>query len=383
MAALLGNAPHVRTIAAQSLKGLTSPDNGLVSPIHFATAYVRDESYAYPTGHVYGRSDNPTLQQAETLLCAMEGGDDAMLFGSGMSAAMAVVMAFDQPTHVLASSQMYYGLRRWLQAIGRFGHTFAFCDTSDLGEVEKALAARHPGLVWIETPSNPAWSITDISAVCTLAHDVGAIVCVDSTIATPVLTRPLAHGADLVMHSATKYLNGHSDINAGALVAATQDALWARIRDWRAEQGIALGTVEAWLLARSMRTLHLRVSAQSQTAALLAGRLQGHPAVARVLYPGLPSHPGHVVAARQMSGGFGGMLSIQVKGGQAKALQVARKTSLWKCATSLGGFESLIEHRATMEGADAQCADDLLRLSVGLEDPEDLLRDLETALSCK
>jgi cystathionine gamma-synthase len=382
MTALLGKTPHFRTIAAQSRARSTSPDNGLTSPIHFATAYVRDENYSYPSGHVYGRSDNPTLQQAETMLCALEGGDDAMLFGSGMSAAMAVVMAFDQSTHVLASSQMYYGLRRWLQTISRFGHTIAYCDMSDLGEVEKALAIRAPGLVWIETPSNPAWSITDVDAICALAHDVGAIVCVDSTIATPVLTRPLAHGADLVMHSATKYLNGHSDINAGALVAGTQDALWARIREWRAEQGIALGSVEAWLLARGMRTLHLRVSAQSQTAARLAERLQTHSAIAHVLYPGLPSHPGHAVAARQMSGGFGGMLSIQVKGGQAAALQVARRTKLWKCATSLGGFESLIEHRATMEGADAQCAPDLLRLSVGLEDPDDLFRDLDAALTC-
>lgn len=380
MAAVLGDISNVRTIAAQSKSGTTNPDNGLVSPIHMSTAYVRDDSYVYPSGHVYGRSDNPTLQHAEALLCAMEGGDDAMLFGSGMSAAMAVVMAFDRPTHVLASSQIYYGLRRWLQAISRFNHTISFCNTSDIAAVETALAANHPGLVWIETPSNPAWSITDISAVCALAHDVGAIVCVDSTTATPVLTRPLAHGADLVMHSATKYLNGHSDINAGALIAATKDGLWARIRDWRAEQGIALGAVEAWLLARGMRTLHLRVSAQSQTAGFLAQRLQGNAAIARVLYPGLPSHPGHVVAARQMSGGFGGMLSLQIKGGQAAALQVARNTSLWKCATSLGGFESLIEHRATMEGADAQCPSDLLRLSVGLEDPEDLLRDVEAAL---
>jgi cystathionine gamma-synthase len=382
MAAVLGNIPRVRTIIAQSKSGLASPDNGLATPIHLSTAYVRDDSYAYPSGHVYGRSDNPTLQQTENLLCSMEGGNGAMLFGSGMSAAMAIIMAFDRPIHVLASSQMYYGLRRWLQSVARFGHTIAFCDTGNLHETEQALAANHPALVWVETPSNPSWSISEISAVCALAHDVGAIVCVDSTVATPVLTRPLAHGADLVMHSATKYLNGHSDVHAGALITARRDALWKRIGDWRGEQGIALGAVEAWLLARGMRTLHLRVSAQSQTAALLAGRLECNPAIARVLYPGLPSHPGHAVAARQMSGGFGGMLSIQIKGGPTRALQVARKTSLWKCATSLGGFESLIEHRATMEGADAQCADDLLRLSVGLEDPEDLFRDLEAALRC-
>jgi cystathionine gamma-synthase len=372
---------NVRTIAAQSKSKLTSPSNGLASPIHLSTAYSRDGSYSYPSSHVYGRSDNPTLQDAERLLCAMEGGDGAMLFSSGMSAAMSVIMAFEEPTHVLASSQMYYGLRRWLQAIGRFGHTISFCDTSDLAALEQSLATMPPGLIWIETPSNPAWAVTDIEAVCRMAHNIAAVVCVDSTIATPVLTRPLAHGADLVMHSATKYLNGHSDINAGALVAADRNALWKRIGRWRAEQGIGLGAVEAWLLARGMRTLHLRISAQSQTAAFLAESLQGNPAISRVLYPGLRSHPGHAVAARQMTGGFGGMLSIHIAGGRAMAIDVARNTSLWTCATSLGGFESLIEHRATMEGSDAQCSDDLLRLSIGLEDPKDLLADLEAALS--
>lgn len=380
MAVTLRKPSNVRTIAAQSKSGSTSPANGLAPPIHFATAYVRDDSYGYPSSHVYGRADNPTLHEGEKLLCAMEGGAGAMMFGSGMSAAMALIMALEQPTHVIASSQMYYGLRRWLATITRFGHTIGFCDTSDPDAVERALCAHRTGLVWIETPSNPAWAITDIAAVCRLAHDAGALVCVDSTIATPVLTRPLEHGADLVMHSATKYLNGHSDINAGALVTARRDALWARIGSWRAEQGVGLGAVEAWLLARGMRTLHLRVSAQSQTAALLADRLQHNPAVSRVLYPGLPSHPGHAVALRQMAGGFGGMLSIQVRGGRASAIEVARKTSLWTCATSLGGFESLIEHRATMEGADGPCADDLLRLSAGLEDPEELLGDLEAAL---
>ena len=381
MAARLQPPSNVRTIAAQSKPGLTSPANGLVGPIHLSTAYIRDEAYGYPSGYVYGRSDNPTLQETEQLLCSLEGGEEAALFGSGMSAAMAVIMAFERPMHVLASSQMYYGLRRWLQGLERFGHTISFCDTSDLGIVEQSLATHRPGLIWIETPSNPTWNITDISAVASLAHAVGAVVCVDSTSATPVLTRPLAHGVDLVMHSATKYLNGHSDIIAGGLITSKRDALWSRIRAWQAEQGTSLGAVEAWLLARGMRTLHLRVTAQSQTAAFLADRLQHNPAVSRVLYPGLPSHPGHEIAARQMNGGFGGLLSIHIRDGRQKAIDVAQKTSLWKCATSLGGFESLIEHRATMEGSDAHCAEDLLRLSAGLEDPEDLLYDLEAALS--
>ena len=381
MSVTLQKPVSVRTTAAQSKHRLTGADNGLVGPIHLSTAYIRDEAYGYPSDYVYGRSDNPTLRETEKLLCSMEDGEDAALFGSGMSAAMAVVMAFERPMHVLASSQMYYGLRRWLQGLERFGHTISFCDTSDLASVEASLATKHPALVWIETPSNPTWGITDISAVAALAHAVGAVVCVDSTSATPVLTRPLTLGADLVMHSATKYLNGHSDINAGGLIASKRDALWSRIGTWRTEQGTGLGAVEAWLLARGMRTLHLRVTAQSQTAAFLANRLQRNPAVSRVLYPGLSSHPGHAIAARQMNGGFGGLLSVHVRDGRQKAIDVAQKTSLWKCATSLGGFESLIEHRATMEGSDAHCADDLLRLSAGLEDPEDLLCDLEAALS--
>jgi len=253
-------------------------------------------------------------------------------------------------------------------------------DGSDPGAIAAALRPGATKLVWIETPANPTWAITDIARAAQLAHDAGARLAVDSTVATPLLTQPIALGADLVMHSATKYLNGHSDVVAGALVTARQDDFWARIETLRHDGGAILGPFEAWLLLRGMRTLPLRVERACRTAALLAQRLAAHPSVAAVLYPGLPDHRGHAVAARQMRGGFGGMLSIRVKGGEEAAIATAARVRIWKRATSLGGVESLIEHRASVEGPDTPVPPDLLRLSVGIEDPDDLLADLDQAL---
>jgi cystathionine gamma-synthase len=367
------------TLTVQSPVGLEAPQNGLVGPIHFSTTYTRNENYAYTSEYVYGRADNLTLRQTECFVATLENAHAAMLFGSGMSAAMAVILAFERPSHVIASSEMYYGLRRWFANIGRFGHTIEFVDTTDLEAFGLAIKRRRPDLVWIETPSNPLWKITDIAAVSRLSHEVDAVVCVDSTVATPVFTRPIDHGADIVMHSATKYLNGHSDVSAGVLATARPSALWSQIAIMRAEQGVSLGALEAWLLARGMRTLDIRVRTQAKAAAYLAERLLDHPAVASVLYPGLPGHPGHEIAARQMTGGFGGMLSVRMRGGARAALGAAANTSLWRCATSLGGVESLIEHRASMEGHGPYCPDDLLRLSVGIEDADDLYADLDRA----
>jgi cystathionine gamma-synthase len=244
-------------------------------------------------------------------------------------------------------------------------------------------AALRPGstrLVWVETPANPTWVVTDIAAVCALAHAAGARVAVDSTVATPVLTRPIEHGADLVMHAGTKALNGHSDVVAGALVTARGDAFWERLRYLRGAGGAVLGPVEAWLLLRGMRTLYLRVAAASAAAQGLAERLLPHPGVAAVLYPGLPEDPGHAIAARQMRGGFGSMLSIRVQGGEPAAMAVASRLKVFKRATSLGGVESLVEHRASIEGPGSPAPPDLLRLSVGIEALADLARDLEDAL---
>jgi cystathionine gamma-synthase len=298
-----------------------------------------------------------------------------------MTAATSVLLALDAPTHIVASQVMYWGFRSWLRDIGRYGHSVTFVETSDLDAVRAAVRPGRTGLFWVETPSNPLWSITDIAAVAEIAHGAGAILCVDSTIATPVFTRPLSLGADIVMHSATKYLNGHSDVIAGTLATLREDALWSRIRQMRAQLGTTLAPFDSWLLTRGMRTLDVRVRAQAKSAATLAARLVGHAAISTVLYPGLETHANHEVALRQMRGGFGGMLSIRIKAGESAAIAVAARVELWKRATSLGGVESLIEHRSSIEGPGSPCPADLLRLSVGLEDADELYADLDRALA--
>jgi cystathionine gamma-synthase len=368
-----------RTLAASALGAGEPTTRALTPPIHVATTYIRDEDSNYSTGLVYGRSDNISIHQAEALIAELEQASEAMMFSSGMAAATAVFLSL-APTHIVAPKIMYWGLQQWLRDLRRYGHEVTFVDMSDLDAVRAALIPGKTGLVWIETPSNPLWTITDIRAVAACAHLAGATVCVDSTVSTPVLTRPLDCGGDLVVHSATKYLNGHSDVVAGVIATARKDAAWARIKDVRQRLGAFLGPFDAFLLLRGLRTLDLRVRAQCETAALLAWRLQVHPAVKTVLYPGLSDHPGHVIAAGQMSGGFGGMLSIRLRDRKA-AIAVAARVRLWRRATSFGGVESLIEHRASIEGRNSPCPDDLLRLSAGLEDPDDLYRDLLQALS--
>lgn len=370
-----------RTLAAQALGHIDEPSRALVPPIHLATTYVRDPDNQYRSGNIYGRPDNPTVREAEAIIAMLEEAASALLFGSGMSAATAVFLALEPGAHVLVPEVMYWGLRAWLLTDARaFGLAV---ETVDASRPEAIAAALRPGatrLVWLETPANPLWTITDIAAVAAGAHAAGALVAVDSTCATPVFTRPLALGADLVMHAATKYLNGHSDVVAGALAAAREDDLWARIRRVRTMLGQILGPFETHLLIRGMRTLDLRVRTAAAGAMELALRLSNHPAIAAVLYPGLPSHPGHAIAARQMQGGFGAMLSIRPNGGEAAAIATAARVRLWKRATSLGGVESLIEHRGSIEGPGSPCPLDLLRLSVGIEDVEDLYADLDQAL---
>lgn len=370
------------TLAAQALGWLDPVTGAVTPPIHPATTYLRaaDPDPDRP-GRTYTRADNPTYDQAEALLARLEGGAAARLFASGMAAATAVFMALKPGDHVLAPRVMYHTLRHWLTGFaGTWGLDITFVPTGDLAALQTALRPGRTRLVWVETPSNPLWQVTDIRAVCSLAHDAGARVAVDNTVPTPVLTRPLALGADLVLHSATKYLNGHSDVLAGALVTAADDATWQAIQAIRSSQGAVLGPFEAWLLLRGMRTLFLRVAASSANARAVAHHFAGHPAIHTVLYPGLPDHPGHAVAARQMVGGFGGMLSIRVAGGRDAALATAARTRVWTRATSLGGVESLIEHRASLEGPDSGVPDDLLRLSAGIEAPADLIADLEQAL---
>jgi cystathionine gamma-synthase len=371
-----------RTQAAQALGAIEPETQAIVPPVHVATTFVRDPDNQYRTGFVYGRPDNSTVRQAEAVLAALEGAEAALLFGSGMAAATTVVLALDPPAHIVAPKVMYWALRHWLTAeASRFGYRVDLVDTDDVDAVRRAVRPGETRLIWIETPANPLWTITDIAAMAAIAREAGAALAVDSTVATPLLTRPLALGADIVMHSASKYLNGHSDVIAGALAAARLDSeLWRRIVGLRARHGAILGPFEAWLLLRGMRTLPVRVEAASASAADLAERFARHPAIAEVLYPGLPAHPGHAVAARQMAGGFGGMLSVRVRAGEAAAIDAAARVKVWKRATSLGGVESLIEHRASVEGPGTPCPPDLLRLSVGLEHPDDLFADLDRAL---
>jgi len=279
---------------------------------------------------------------------------------------------------------MYWSLRNWLANAAReWGLETDFVAIDDPAVLRAAIRPGRTKLVWIETPANPLWTITDIAATAELAHAAGARLAVDSTAATPVLTRPLALGADLVMHSATKYLNGHSDLAAGTLTTARDDEYWQRLRSVRAQHGALLGSFEAWLLLRGMRTLFVRVRQACASAQVLAERFSAHPRISGVLYPGLPGFHGHEVAARQMTGGFGGMMSVRVKAGEAAAISAAARVQVWKRATSLGGVESLVEHRASVEGAGTPAPPDLLRLSVGIESVDDLYADLDQALRAR
>jgi cystathionine gamma-synthase len=371
-----------RSLAAQALGRIEPVTKAVVPPLHLSTTFVRDPDNAYRAGYAYGRPDNGTARQVEEVLAALEQARAAAVFGSGMAAATAIVLATPAPAQIVASQVMYWAFRHWLaQQAPRFGYEVDFVDTADLDAVRAAIQGGRTRLVYIETPANPLWTISDIGAIAELAHGAGAILAVDSTVATPVFSRPLALGADLVMHSASKYLNGHSDVIAGAVATAALGTLWERLQTVRTQLGAVLGPFEAWLLLRGLRTLDVRVRTQAETAMLIAARLQQHGCISAVLYPGLTGHPGHAVAARQMNGGFGAMLSIRVRGGEAAAIAAAANVKLWTRATSLGGVESLIEHRASVEGAGSPCPPDLLRLSVGLEDPDDLFADLDQALA--
>ena len=369
------------SLAAQAMGWIDPVTKAVVPPIHMASTYQRDEDNGFRSGRIYARADNPTFDQVEATLAALEGGPKALVFSSGMSAASACFLALAPGDHVVAPKVMYWSLRNWLAGFAtHWGLKVEFVDADKLDAIKAAVKPGATKLVWLETPANPTWAVTDIAAAAEIAHKAGALLAVDSTVATPVLTRPIELGADLVMHSATKYLNGHSDIIAGALVGARDDEYWAKLRTIRAQLGSILGQTEAWLLMRGVRTLFPRVQWACRSAQTLAEKFAAHPMVSEVLYPGLPSFTGHAAAKKQMTGGFGGMLSVRVKGGERAAIATAARVELWKRATSLGGVESLIEHRASIEGPGTPCPTDLLRLSVGVEDVGDLHADLDQAL---
>ena len=370
------------TIAAQALGWVDDTTRSVTPPLYPSTTFERNTDLSYHDGRCYTRADNPTYDQTSAVLNAFEGGTETRLFASGMAAAVAVLHALNPGDHVVAPRVMYWALRSFMLDSGvRAGLTFDFVDNGDTADWAKHIVAGKTKMVWLETPANPDWQITDITAVAELAHAAGAQVVVDNTVATPLLTRPIDFGADIVMHSATKYLNGHSDVLAGSLTTAKDSEFWQRVCKQHASGGAVLGVFETWLLLRGMRTLSIRVERASANAMAIAKHFENHPEVEQVQYPGLESHIGHNIAKKQMTGGFGGMLSIRVKGGGKRAVDFHNQCKLFKRATSLGGVESLIEHRASVEGPTSPVPDDLLRLSVGIENGDDLVNDIETALT--
>jgi cystathionine gamma-synthase len=370
------------TYTAQGLH-YTDPLTGSVVPsIMPSTTFARDENYQLVAQeHSYARDQNPSYQTAERMLTRLEGGEDSLLFASGMAAAGAVIQSLSPGDHVVIPKVMYWGLRNWMvEFCAHWNIELEQYDSADPDHLASTVKAGKTTLVWIETPSNPTWDVIDIEAAAQVAHSAGARIAIDSTVATPVLTRPIEFGADIVMHSATKYLNGHGDVVAGALVTAKKDDFWQRVCNARAEGGAILGSFEAWLLQRGMRTLFLRVRNASRSALIIAKHFEDHPKLEVVLYPGLESHAGHAIARKQMQGGFSGMLSLRVKGGEQAALDAIRKCQVFIRATSLGGVESLVEHRYSIEGPRSPIPKDLIRVSVGAESVDDLIADLEQAL---
>lgn len=369
------------TLAAQALGDEDAETGAIVKPIHLSTTYARQPDYSLPANKTYIRDHGPTQEEAESIVCALEGGYDAVSFASGLAACTAPFHALSAGDHILISGTVYHGTLAWLEEFaesrGLKFNTFAAGDVQDF---KSQIAPGITKLVWIETPANPTWDITDIAAFSEIAHAHSVTVAVDSTCATPVLTRPLSLGADLVCHSATKYLNGHSDVLAGMLVTAKDTAIWQRIRQHRLLAGGTLGSLDAYLLTRGMRTLFIRVRQQCDSALAIARYLDSHQAVQDVLYPGLESHPGHAVAEKQMTGGFGGMLSFTVPGGKEEAINVIARARVFKRATSLGGVESVLEHRKSVESPESKTPDNLVRVSVGIEHIDDLLADFDRML---
>lgn len=375
------NRATAETRAVQALHEIDPTTGAVVPGIQPASTFARDADYALRDGYVYSRDTCPTVQHAERIVASLEDGAAALLFASGLAACAALFETVPAGKRIAAPRIMYHGAQDWLVRLrDRRGIGLDWFDAADPTSLAAAVRPEETALVWLETPVNPSWDVIDIEAAAALGHAAGALVAVDGTCASPVTTRALELGADIVFHSATKYLNGHSDLTAGVLVGKADDTLWQELRWLRSHMGGVLGAFEAWLLIRGMRTLFLRFDKASGNALAIARHLESHPQIERVLYPGLPSHPQHAVARRQMTRGFGGMLSILVKGGAPAAKRIASSTRLFLPATSLGGVESLIEHRKAVEGPNSVVPDNLIRISVGIEEVGDLLADLDRAL---
>lgn len=376
---------QIETLAVHAGKEIDPTTGSVMPPIHLSTTYQRGPDGDYPAGFSYIRADNPNRQALEQALTALEQGSAAAAFASGMAAIGALFQALKPGDHVLIPDDIYFGTRVLVQEIlGPWGLAHTSVDMTDLAQVRAAMQP-NTQLVWVESPSNPLLKITDIGAVAAIAHTHGARCAVDATWPTPILQQTLGLGADFAVHATTKYLGGHSDLLGGAVIAREMDDFFERIRTIQKIGGAVPSPFDCWLLLRGMRTLPYRMRAHCENALIVAQFLAGLPEVAVVHYPGLPSHPGHAIATRQMKGGYGGMLSFQVAGqdmGEAeqRARAVANRVQIFTQATSLGGVESLIEHRASVEGPNSATPKNLLRVSVGLENAQDLVDDLAEAL---
>lgn len=371
--------PHLETLLAQAGCGPDPATGALVAPLHLSTTFERAPDGTYPLGYQYSRTDNPNRQQLETTLAAMEGGAVCAAFASGMAAAAAVFQALAPGDHILLPDDAYHGVRHLVTSVFEgWGLHYDLVDMTDLDALEAAFTPA-TRLVWAETPSNPMLKITDLAAVAERTHAAGALLVVDSTWMTPLLQRPLDLGADLVLHAVTKYLAGHSDVLGGALIAREETDFFERIRTIQQAAGPVMDPFSAWLTLRGLRSLAARLQMQCATARRVAAFLEDHPRVAWVYYPSLTAHPGHAIARRQMAD-FGAMLSFEIDGTEDEAMGVAARATVFKRATSLGGTESLIEHRASIEAPPTRTPVTLLRCSIGLEHPDDLLADLSQML---
>ena len=374
---------HDETIAATADHFLDVNSGGIVPSIQPSTTFARNERYELINpAHGYARDGAPGFDQVEKVIAELEQGSECRLFASGMAAVAAVFYSLSSGSVAVLPDSMYWGVTQWIQRFAeRHDLQLIFYQPGDSASLQAAVSL-HPevAVVWVETPSNPLLAVTDIAHAAQVAHAHHARLVVDSTAATPVCSKPLALGADIVMHSATKALNGHSDVLAGVLISSESSPLWESICQERQQAGAVCGVFEAWLLLRGLRTLYVRMEKAMHNSMLVARYLDQHPGIASVHYPGLDHHPAHALAKRQMPGGFGALLSFEVNGGREAALQVAGELKLIPSATSLGGVETLIEHRYSIEPPETGVPESLLRLSVGIENGEDLISDLDQAL---
>jgi cystathionine gamma-synthase len=371
----------IETRAVHAGRHIDPATRAVTLPIHLSTTFERTPEGEYPQGYSYSREGNPTRSALEECLADLEGGKEALVYSSGLAVAAAVVQGLEPGDHIIAPDDVYWGLRKVIEDVfGKWGLETSYVDMTRPEDVREAMRP-NTRLIWTETPSNPLMKITDLAAIAGIARKGGPslVTICDGTFATPVLQQPLDCGIDMVCHSTTKYIGGHSDVVGGALITRNDNYLFERARRSQRYGGAVPSPFDCWLTLRGIDTLPYRVRAHSENAGRVACRLLSHPAVEAVHYPGLPGHPGHRIAARQMTG-FGGMLSFQVSGGKDAAMRVAARCRLFIRATSLGGAHSLIEHRASVEGPQSRTPQNLLRVSVGLEHPDDLIADLEQAL---